>query len=181
MTGDSPLGQKETYEDTGAVLSRMVDAVSARLRGACRTRAAVSETETRHQRQRVREEEVARLLKGETRAATPPAPAPAPPVSGARQDSRADRGVGGRVDDSHHQRAGRLGAPDADAGRLADDRRAQMRPVPRRPRRRQTGLLRRLPEQRHLRPHALRFQKKTASQVPLKRRFFVLTARRRRK
>jgi len=32
MTGDSPIGQKETYEDTGAVLSRMVDAVSARVK-----------------------------------------------------------------------------------------------------------------------------------------------------
>jgi ornithine carbamoyltransferase len=32
MTGDSPLGQKETYEDTGAVLSRMVDAVTARVK-----------------------------------------------------------------------------------------------------------------------------------------------------
>ncbi|KAJ1462841.1 Aspartate/ornithine carbamoyltransferase [Pelagophyceae sp. CCMP2097] len=31
MTGDSPLGKKETYEDTGAVLSRMVDAVTARV------------------------------------------------------------------------------------------------------------------------------------------------------
>lgn len=32
MTGDSPLGQKETYEDTGAVLSRMCDAVTARVK-----------------------------------------------------------------------------------------------------------------------------------------------------
>ena len=32
MTGDSPIGQKETYEDTGAVLSRMVDAVTARVK-----------------------------------------------------------------------------------------------------------------------------------------------------
>ena len=31
MSGDSPLGLKETYEDTGAVLSRMVDAVTARV------------------------------------------------------------------------------------------------------------------------------------------------------
>ena len=31
MTGDSPIGKKETYEDTGAVLSRMVDAVTARV------------------------------------------------------------------------------------------------------------------------------------------------------
>merc|ERR1719424_347930 len=31
MTGDSPVGEKETYEDTGAVLSRMVDAVTARV------------------------------------------------------------------------------------------------------------------------------------------------------
>ena len=32
MTGDSPVGSKETYEDTGAVLSRMVDAVTARVK-----------------------------------------------------------------------------------------------------------------------------------------------------
>eukprot|EP00614_Pseudopedinella_elastica_P028703 CAMPEP_0172616242 /NCGR_PEP_ID=MMETSP1068-20121228/63022_1 /TAXON_ID=35684 /ORGANISM="Pseudopedinella elastica, Strain CCMP716" /LENGTH=319 /DNA_ID=CAMNT_0013421609 /DNA_START=31 /DNA_END=990 /DNA_ORIENTATION=+ len=32
MTGDSPLGAKETYEDTGAVLSRMSDAVTARVK-----------------------------------------------------------------------------------------------------------------------------------------------------
>lgn len=31
MTGDSPIGQKETYEDTGAVLSRMADAITARV------------------------------------------------------------------------------------------------------------------------------------------------------
>eukprot|EP00622_Pseudochattonella_farcimen_P004448 FR739834.1.p1 GENE.FR739834.1~~FR739834.1.p1 ORF type:complete len:323 (+),score=47.36 FR739834.1:59-970(+) len=31
MTGDSPIGKKETYEDTGMVLSRMVDAVTARV------------------------------------------------------------------------------------------------------------------------------------------------------
>lgn len=31
MTGDSPIGKKETYEDTGAVLSRMVDAATARV------------------------------------------------------------------------------------------------------------------------------------------------------
>jgi len=31
MSGDSPLGKKETYEDTGAVLSRMCDAVTARV------------------------------------------------------------------------------------------------------------------------------------------------------
>ncbi|KAH8057981.1 ornithine carbamoyltransferase [Aureococcus anophagefferens] len=30
MTGDSPIGVKESYEDTGAVLSRMADAVTAR-------------------------------------------------------------------------------------------------------------------------------------------------------
>jgi len=32
MTGDSPIGQKESYEDTGAVLSRMVDAATARVK-----------------------------------------------------------------------------------------------------------------------------------------------------
>mmetsp|Transcript_4604 Transcript_4604/g.14694 ORF Transcript_4604/g.14694 Transcript_4604/m.14694 type:complete len:249 (-) Transcript_4604:35-781(-) len=32
MTGDSPIGEKETYEDTGAVLSRMADAVTARVK-----------------------------------------------------------------------------------------------------------------------------------------------------
>ena len=32
MTGDSPIGKKETYEDTGAVLSRMSDAVTARVK-----------------------------------------------------------------------------------------------------------------------------------------------------
>lgn len=32
MTGDSPIGQKETYEDTGAVLSRMADAITARVK-----------------------------------------------------------------------------------------------------------------------------------------------------
>mmetsp|Transcript_20802 Transcript_20802/g.45376 ORF Transcript_20802/g.45376 Transcript_20802/m.45376 type:complete len:358 (-) Transcript_20802:58-1131(-) len=32
MTGDSPIGKKETYEDTGAVLSRMCDAVTARVK-----------------------------------------------------------------------------------------------------------------------------------------------------
>mmetsp|Transcript_23200 Transcript_23200/g.69493 ORF Transcript_23200/g.69493 Transcript_23200/m.69493 type:complete len:319 (-) Transcript_23200:33-989(-) len=32
MTGDSPLGLKESYEDTGAVLSRMADAVTARVK-----------------------------------------------------------------------------------------------------------------------------------------------------
>ena len=32
MTGDSPPGKKETYEDTGAVLSRMCDAVTARVK-----------------------------------------------------------------------------------------------------------------------------------------------------
>lgn len=31
MSGDSPLGVKETYEDTGAVLSRLCDAVTARV------------------------------------------------------------------------------------------------------------------------------------------------------
>lgn len=31
MTGDSPIGTKESYEDTGAVLSRMADAVTARV------------------------------------------------------------------------------------------------------------------------------------------------------
>ena len=31
MTGDSPIGKKESYEDTGAVLSRMSDAVTARV------------------------------------------------------------------------------------------------------------------------------------------------------
>ncbi len=31
MTGDSPIGKKESYEDTGACLSRMVDAVTARV------------------------------------------------------------------------------------------------------------------------------------------------------
>lgn len=31
MTGDSPIGKKESYEDTGAVLSRMVDAATARV------------------------------------------------------------------------------------------------------------------------------------------------------
>jgi len=31
MTGDSPIGKKESYEDSGAVLSRMVDAVTARV------------------------------------------------------------------------------------------------------------------------------------------------------
>ena len=32
MTGDSPIGVKESYEDTGAVLSRMADAVTARVK-----------------------------------------------------------------------------------------------------------------------------------------------------
>ena len=32
MTGDSPVGEKESYEDTGAVLSRMCDAVTARVK-----------------------------------------------------------------------------------------------------------------------------------------------------
>ena len=32
MTGDSPIGEKESYEDTGAVLSRMCDAVTARVK-----------------------------------------------------------------------------------------------------------------------------------------------------
>lgn len=32
MTGDSPIGVKESYEDTGAVLSRMVDAATARVK-----------------------------------------------------------------------------------------------------------------------------------------------------
>jgi len=32
MTGDSPIGKKETYEDTAAVLSRMADAVTARVK-----------------------------------------------------------------------------------------------------------------------------------------------------
>mmetsp|Transcript_21784 Transcript_21784/g.28209 ORF Transcript_21784/g.28209 Transcript_21784/m.28209 type:complete len:317 (+) Transcript_21784:77-1027(+) len=32
MTGDSPIGQKESYEDTGAVLSRMVNGVTARVK-----------------------------------------------------------------------------------------------------------------------------------------------------
>ncbi|KAJ8606056.1 hypothetical protein CTAYLR_010594 [Chrysophaeum taylorii] len=32
MTGDSPIGQKESYEDTAAVVSRMADAVTARVK-----------------------------------------------------------------------------------------------------------------------------------------------------